>query len=68
MTRRGKTGGSGWVQVESIGFAGQTGRRSKWVIFKRVNQVAGQSGGGLSQVEVTRIFQTFFFFLNICNL
>ena len=63
-TRRGKTGGSGRVRVGSIGFAGQTGRRSK-----RVNRVAGQTGRELSwvvsRVELTRIFQTIFFFLEI---
>ena len=53
-------------RVESIGFASQTGYRSKRVIFKQVSQVVGQSGRRLSrvtsQVELTRIFQTFFFF------
>ena len=52
--------------------AGQSGRKSKRghgskrVIFKRVNRVAGQTGRGLnrvvSRVELTRIFQNFFFF------
>ena len=51
--RRGKMGGSGWVWVGSIGFAGQTGHGSKRVIFKRVNWVAGQVG-------LTRIFHFFF--------
>ena len=37
--RRGKMGGLGRVQVESIGFAGQMGRGSKRIIFKRVNRV-----------------------------
>ena len=36
--RRGKMGGSGWVQVGSIGFSG---RGSKHVIFIQVNQVTG---------------------------
>ena len=53
-------------RVGSIGFAGQTGHMSKCVIFKQVSQVVGQSGRGLSrvtsQVELTRIFQTKFFF------
>ena len=40
--RRGKTGGLGRVLVESIGFAGQMGHGLKWVIFKRVNCVAGR--------------------------
>ena len=31
-------------RVGSIGFAGQIGYGSKWVIFKRVNRVAGQVG------------------------
>ena len=35
---------------------------SKRVIFKRVNRVTGQTGRGLSRVELTRIFQNFFFF------
>ena len=48
--------------VRSIGFVGQTGRGSKRVIFKRVNRVVGQSGHELSRVELTRIFQTIFFF------
>ena len=56
---------AGRVRVESIGFAGQTGRGSKRIIFKRVNRVVGQSGRGSSQVmsrvELTRIFQTSFF-------
>ena len=53
MIRHGKTGGSG-----------QSGRGSKRVIFKQVNRVAGQTGRGLSRVELTRIFQKkkFFFF------
>ena len=44
MVRRGKTGGSGRVQVGSIGFVCQTGHGLKWVIFKRVNRVAGRVG------------------------
>ena len=65
MSRRGKTGGS----VGSIGFAGQMGRGSKRVILKLVNRVTGHE---LSQVELTRIFQTIFFFFfeidAICQL
>ena len=38
---------------------GQTVRGSKRVIFKLVNRVTGHE---LSQVELTRIFQTIFFF------
>ena len=34
---------------------GKTGREG------RVNQVASQTGRGLSRVELTRIFQNFFF-------
>ena len=53
-------------QVGLIGFASQMGRGSKWVIFKWVNWVTGQSGRGSSQVvgqvELTHIFQTSFFF------
>ena len=55
--RHGKTGGSG-----------QSGHGSKRVIFKRVNQVTGQTGCRLSRVasrvKLTRIFQKkkFFFF------
>ena len=50
-----------------VGFgSGQSGRGSKRVIFKRVNRVAGQTGHGLSRVasrvELTRIFQIFFYF------
>ena len=52
-----------------VGFgSGQSGHRSKRVIFKRVNRVAGQTGHGLSRVasrvKLTRIFQkkNFFFF------
>ena len=41
VCRRGKTGGSGRVRAESIKFVGQSGRRSKHVIFKWVNRVAG---------------------------
>ena len=68
-TRRGKTGGSDRVRVGSIGFVGQKGHGSKRVIFKRVNRVAGQTDQIASRVELTRIFQTiFFFFLNRCNL
>ena len=56
-------------RVGSIGFAGQTDYRSKRVIFKQVSQVVGQSGRRLSrvtsQVKLTRIFQTFFFFFEI---
>ena len=56
---------AGWVRVKSIGFAGQTSRRSKQVIFKQVNRVVGQSGRGSSQVmsrvELTHIFETSFF-------
>ena len=37
-------------QVGLIGFASQMGRGSKWVIFKWVNWVTGQSGRGSSQV------------------
>ena len=51
--------------------SGQSSHESKWVIFKRVNRVAGQMGRGLSQVasrvELTRIFQTIFFGSR-CNL
>ena len=65
IIRRGKTVGSGQVWVKSIGFVCQTGRGSKQVIFKRVNRVAGQSGLRLSRVELTRIFQTIFFFFEI---
>ena len=42
-------------RVKSIGLASQTGHGSKWIIFKRVNRVAGR-------VRFTRIFQTRFFF------
>ena len=46
--------------------SGQSGHESKRVIFKRINQVAGQTGRGLSRVaswvKLTRIFQFFFFF------
>ena len=49
--------------------SGQTGHRSKRVIFKRVNRVAGQTGHGLSRVasrvKLTRIFQIFFFFFEV---
>ena len=62
MAKRAGRGGSGRVWVRSIEFAGQTSRRSKRVIFKWVNQVAGQSGHGLSRVEFTHIFQTIFYF------
>ena len=63
-------------RVELIEFAGQVGLGSKQVIFKRVNQVAGQSGHESSRVaglvELTHIFQTsffiFIFYLNRCNL
>ena len=45
---------------------GQSGCGSKWVIFKRVNWVAGQLSRKSSRVagwvEFTRIFQTSFFF------
>ena len=58
-----------------VGFgSGQSGLRVKRVtgqngsFLKRVNQVAGQTGRGLSRVELTRIFQTIFFFENRCNL
>ena len=65
-TRHGKTGGSGQVRVGSIGSRVKTGHGSKRVIFKLVNRVAGQTGRGLSRVasrvELTRIFQFFFFF------
>ena len=58
-----KRAGQVWFGlVGSIGFVGQTDRGSKQVIFKRVNRVVGQSGHELSRVELTRIFQTFFFF------
>ena len=40
-SRRDKTGRSGRVRAESIKFVGQSGRRSKQVIFKWVNRVAG---------------------------
>ena len=47
----------------------------KQVIFKRVSRVAGQTGHRLSRVasrvELTRIFQNFFFFFEvdtICQL
>ena len=53
--RRGKAGGSSWVQVESIGFAGQTSRGSKRVMFKRVNQIA-------SRVDLYFSNKFFFFF------
>ena len=56
LLRHGKTSRSGQVGFES----GQSGRGSK-----RVNRVAGQTGRGLSRVasrvELTRIFQFFFF-------
>ena len=46
--------------------SGQSGRRSKRVIFKWVNRVAGQMGRGLShiasRVELTRIFQYIYIF------
>ena len=58
-------------RVGSIGSRVKTGHRSKRVIFKRVDRVAGQTGRGLSQVasrvKLTRIFQNFFF-LSRCNL
>ena len=44
---------AGWVGP--IGFAGQTGRESKQVIFKRVNRVAGRIG-------LTVFFKQIFFF------
>ena len=50
--------GLGLVQVGSIGFVGQTGRGSKQIIFKWVNQVTGRVG-------FTRIFQTSFFYFFI---
>ena len=55
MAKRAGRGGFG---------SGQMGRGSKWIIFKRVNRVAGQLGHRLSRVKLTRIFQTslFFFF------
>ena len=57
----GKTGGLGRVWVGSIDSRVKTGHKSK-----QVNQVAGQTGRGLSRVaswvELTRIFQFFFFF------
>ena len=62
-SRRGKTGGSGRVRVGSIGFAGQTGHGSKRVIFKRVNQVTGQSGFGSGRVDP--YFSNFFFFFQL---
>ena len=64
-------------QAGRVGFgSGQSGRGSKRVIFKRVNRVAGQTGRGLcrvaSQVNLTLIFQNFFFFFfevdAICQL
>ena len=65
ILRHGKTGKSGRVRVGSIGSWVKTGYESKRVIFKRVNRVAGQTGHGLSRVasrvELTRIFQNFFF-------
>ena len=57
-----------------VGFgSGQSGHGSKRVIFKQVNWVAGQTGRGLSRVasrvELTRIFQIFFFEVGaICQL
>ena len=61
LLRHGKTSRSGQVGFES----GQSGHGSKRVIFKQVNRVAGQTGRGLSRVasrvELTRIFQFFFF-------
>ena len=74
--RHGKTGGSVWVRVGSIGSQVKTGHGSKRVIFKQVNRVIGQTGRGLSQVasrvELTRIFHFFFFFFfkvdAICQL
>ena len=60
IDRHGKTGGSGSGRVNRV--AGQ-----KQVIFKRVSRVAGQTGHRLSRVasrvELTRIFQFFFYFL-----
>ena len=56
LVRHGKMGGAG--RVNRVCW-------SKRVIFKWVNWVAGQSGHGLSQVELTRIFQTIFFFFEI---
>ena len=56
--RRGKTGGSGRVQVGSIGFAGQTGHG-----LKRVNRVTGQSGFGSGRVDP--YFSNFFFSFSI---
>ena len=41
---------------------GQNGSRVKRVIFKWVNRITGQVA---SQVELTRIFQTIFFFFEI---
>ena len=70
-TRHGKTGGSDQVWVGSIGSRVKTGHGSKRVIFKRVIRVAGQTGRGLSRVELTCIFQNFFFFFEvdaICQL
>ena len=53
-------------QIGLIGSRVKTGHGSKRVIFKRVNRVAGQTGRGLSRVaswvELTHIFQNFFFF------
>ena len=69
INRHGKTG---WVRSDQVGLAGQSGCRSKQVIFKQVNRVVGQSGRGSSQVEFTRVFQTSFFFFfeidAICQL
>ena len=63
MAKRAGRGGFG---------SGQSGCGSKRVIFKQVNRVAGQTGRGLSRVELTRIFQNFFFFFfevdAICQL
>ena len=60
--RHGKTGGSSRVRVGSIESRVKTGHGSKRVIFKWVNRVTSQTGRGLSWVELTRIFQFFFFF------
>ena len=73
VSRHGKTGGSGHDRVGSIRLRVKTGHRSKHVIFKRVNRVAGQTGRGLSQVaswvELTRIFYFYFFEVDaICQL
>ena len=56
LHRHGKTDGSGWVWVGSIGLCVKWVTGQKWVILSGLKTGSGQSGCRSGRVGLTRIF------------